>query len=380
MLTVLQLLDIKFLPIESPRPSGRHEETFARRKQQFQNHVQLTEKKGLFKKSSVSEYADLEPPMFQVDARLPNPAIVTCNEPLPLRVLVQQLNGVQATVYLSMFQIELIGWTNVRAHDLNRTERGSWVLTSMANMNLALNNPSEKPQQEFKVPSRLWDTIPLPSTVAPSFETCNISRRYELEVRVGLSLGASTGSRPELIVLPLLLEVQVYSGIAPPPQLLKAIATHEQHHQNSGPALARPPELDKYAAPAEKPSTPTSESDSMPAQVGHYAGPQDGEFLDEAPPSYEDAMADDLAPVDGPRRDYDVPEGEQLPAFNPDSKSGGGLGRRISERLFSQNTPSAPRRTASSQAQTSPVLEENATKEEEAPELPPRAPTEKQWQ
>lgn len=26
--------------------------------------------------------------------------------------------------------------------------------------------------------------------------------------------------------------------------------------------------------------------------------------MDDAPPSYEDAMADDIAPVDGPRRDY----------------------------------------------------------------------------
>ena len=374
----MQLVDIKFLPIESPRPSGRHEETFARRKQQFQNHVQQKEKNGLSMKSSVSDNAEQGPPMFQVDARLPNPPIVTCNEPLPLRVLLQQLNETEAIVYLSMFQVELIGWTNVRAHDLNRTERGSWVLTSMANMNLALNNPSEKPQREFKIPSRLWDTIPLPSTVAPSFETCNISRRYELEVRVGLSLGASTGSRPELIVLPLLLEVQVYSGIAPPPQLLKAMASHEQQQHNSGPAFARPPEPNKHAALSEKPSTPTSESDLVPAQVGHYAAPQGSEFPEEAPPSYEDAMADDLAPVDGPRRDYDVPEEEQLPAFNPDSKTGGGLGRRISERLFSQNTPSGPRRTASSQAQTSPVPEENANNEEPAPELPPRAPTEKQ--
>ncbi len=57
-------------------------------------------------------------------------------------------------------------------------------------------------------------------------------------------------------------------------------------------------------------------------------------------------MADEIAPVDGPRRDYSVPT---LPdrrdsGFGVDSKGGtgggggsGGLGRRVSERLFPQN-------------------------------------------
>lgn len=56
-------------------------------------------------------------------------------------------------------------------------------------------------------------------------------------------------------------------------------------------------------------------------------------------------MALDLAPVDGPR-----PSGygstERQPAFNPDTKSSttaDGLNRRVSERLFSQNAPRAPR-------------------------------------
>ena len=46
-----------------------------------------------------------------------------------------------------------------------------------------------------------------------------------------------------------------------------------------------------------------------------------------------------MAPVDGPRRDYNLASsgGVQDPAFNPDSKSG--LGRRVSERLFASNAP-----------------------------------------
>lgn len=68
---------------------------------------------------------------------------------------------------------------------------------------------------------------------------------------------------------------------------------------------------------------------------------------EDLPPSYEDAMADDLAPVDGPRPSGFGLGQEQRPAFNPDSKSSDGLNRRVSERLFAQNAPRAPRSAGS---------------------------------
>ena len=54
-------VDIKFLPIEAPRPVDRHEETFARRKQQFQSFPAVPAKQSLFKKSSVTEEAQAPP-------------------------------------------------------------------------------------------------------------------------------------------------------------------------------------------------------------------------------------------------------------------------------------------------------------------------------
>lgn len=86
---------------------------------------------------------------------------------------------------------------------------------------------------------------------------------------------------------------------------------------------------------------------------------------DDAPPSYEDAMAEDIDPVDGPRREYnsqstynqpgmptleeigpvdgrrpdDTPSGLSAgtSTFSSDRKSSG-LGRRVSERLFPGST------------------------------------------
>ena len=51
------------------------------------------------------------------------------------------------------------------------------------------------------------------------------------------------------------------------------------------------------AAAALKPQT---FDPAYPPQVGTPGAPE----ADDAPPSYEDAMADDLSPADGPRREY----------------------------------------------------------------------------
>ena len=352
-------MDIKFFPIEPPRPPQVQQETFARRKRQFQRYPAEPQKKNVFgRKSSTPMSAEDEPPAFQVDARLPSPAIVTCNEPLPLRILVQKLNDSAATAYLRMLQIELIGYTLVRAHDIERTETLTWVLMSQANMNMPLGNPTDKSCKEWKVPSRLWEDFPIPNTVCPSFDTCNISRRYELEVRVGLAHAMASGVRPELVVLPLRLPVLVYSGIAPPAKLLEAMANNPRPQptpQGYFPPT-RPPPPNGFSSPSEAslttptepPITPLTEINSYPAQVGTYHEENGSEIPDVAPPSYEDAMAEDIAPVDGPRHDYQVPTepNPQRPAFNPDSK-GGGLGRRVSERLFSSSGPSSPKRTVS---------------------------------
>ena len=293
----------------------------------------------------------------------------------------QRLGDSNATVILSMFQIELIGYTNVRAHDLDRIESGSWVLTSLARMNMPLENPKDKAQNEWKLPSRLWDGIPLPSTVAPSFETCNISRKYDLEIRVGLSHAVGSGVRPELIVLSLRLPVKVYSGIRPPPELLGRMASQAKPQQ-AAPIFPKPTEGQTFNGThpdPDVPSTPTQEHVAYPAQMGSQMPPQ-ADIPDEAPPSYEDAMADDIGPVDGPRRNYSVPDSEQQqPAFNPDSKSG--LGRRVSERLFSSNGPPNPRRTATGFSSTTGPIQEDSNlidlDEGPRPELPSRAQTEK---
>ena len=87
------------------------------------------------------------------------------------------------------------------------------------------------------------------------------------------------------MIIPLRLPVQVYSGIAPPEALLEAMG-------------ARPTK----AAEAQAPTPPP-----RPASPD-YVPPPNTEDYEEAPPSYEDAMAEALGPVDGPRREYNPPD------------------------------------------------------------------------
>lgn len=118
---------------------------------------------------------------------------MNCNEPLPLRVLVTKLNDSSANIYLQMLNVELIGHTNIRAHQLQRTDSVSWVIMSASNLRMPLaSRDSLGPRREMEVDAKLWNQIPIPNTVAPSFETCNLTRYYSLDIKVGLSYGSSS--------------------------------------------------------------------------------------------------------------------------------------------------------------------------------------------
>ncbi|KAN0112891.1 hypothetical protein V8E51_005842 [Hyaloscypha variabilis] len=274
-------IGFKFLPIEPPRPPKTANEVYARRPYAFQAGLASYAKKSSMFKKKPAQLSDTAP-KGEIDARLPSPAILTCNEPLPLRIIARKLNNSTEHVFLMSLQVQLSGSTEVRAQDVVRTETTSWVLMSLTGLAIPLGSPADEIRKETVVDASLWDRIPLPNTVAPSFHTCNLTRKYELEVRVGLGFGVPGEIQPQIVTLPLRFQVEIYSGIHPPTALLDAMAS-------------RP------SAPV-RPSVPTPQTydPAYPPQVGVPGAPD----LDDAPPSYEDAMADEMSPADGPRREY----------------------------------------------------------------------------
>lgn len=181
-----------FFPIEQPRPPPNTRESYARRTHRFAPIVGNGQ--GRAKNRSVTESnAKVTPPTISIDGRLPDPAIITCNEPLPLRLLVMKQNESPATIFLQILNIELIGYTHIRALELRRDEVNGWTVLSKADMKMPLTTQSaEKESTVFEIDPSLWKQIPLPNSVAPTFETCNISRDYALDVKVGLSWGTGT--------------------------------------------------------------------------------------------------------------------------------------------------------------------------------------------
>lgn len=178
----------KFLPIEAPRPPPTNAETFARRPHAFKSGLAPYAKKSSMFRKKPTPLSDT-PPSVLVDARLPSPSILTCNEPVPLRILLKKQAESPEYVYLMSLQLELIGYTNVRAQEVSRTETGSWIITSLAGLTMLVSSPGDIVGSECLIDSKLWNQVPLPHTVTPSFDTCNISRRYELEVRVTIGYG-----------------------------------------------------------------------------------------------------------------------------------------------------------------------------------------------
>ena len=181
-------LGLKFLPIEPPRPPKTNQEAYARRPYTFQPRAlptptQPRKRSGFFSWGSNSS-SDLNlqtssassgpPPSIEMSARLPHPAILTCNKPIPLRLIAKKLVPSRAEVFLTNLEIDLVGKTNVRCHHLINTEISRWVVVARHGLAIPVSKPDDAVGTEVLVPNSLWSDVPLPNTVMPSFVTCNL--------------------------------------------------------------------------------------------------------------------------------------------------------------------------------------------------------------
>ena len=183
-----------FFPIEPPRPPPNRRESYARVQHQFAPPVDVERRKESIwrKKVSAKPTAGVLAPSISIEGRLPDPPIITCNQALPLRVLVTRLNESTGILYLQMLHIELIAFNTIRAQQLRRNEISSWTILSTSNMKSPFReseSSNSSGKKVIEVSSDLWKQRPLPNNVSPTFHTCNISRTYALHIKVGISWG-----------------------------------------------------------------------------------------------------------------------------------------------------------------------------------------------
>lgn len=162
------------------------------------------------------------------------------------------------------------------------------------------------------------------------------------------------------------MPVKVYSGIAPPHALLEAMAAAALQPSPPKPKQ-RPAGIEGNGD--DRPPIPPRPADSGPVPSDSNAA------YDDAPPSYEDAMAENLSPVVGPRREYH-PLGASTTGSGADTKfsvqtgkdrEGGqgsaalsGRGRRSSSGSFDM-LPTTPPESDSASPPASPVQRAQST-------------------
>lgn len=321
----------KLLPIEPPRPPKTGREVFARRPFTFRPRSPAPQgkrkstffsSKGDDKSNKDGTHApDLQDaavaPSIEMSARLPHPAVLTCNQPIPLRLIAKKLVDCPEQLTLVSFQIDLIGITEVQSHNLHDKKINRWAVVSHAELSIPLTSgPDTAVGSEVIVSDSLWKDKPLPNTVAPSFVTCNLSRRYEMELKLGVCWGkAKSGfisNHPQTIYLPLhFASVEVFSGVTPPAELVEAIKNHARPGRAT---LSTPPRLPPRtnSTPAS-PITPQNQNQTQSQRPPMpHRPPQDPLYppqlqpgqsvppYDDAPPSYDEAVAENLSgPFDG---------------------------------------------------------------------------------
>lgn len=354
----------KFLPIEPPRPKSTGQETFARRPFTFHPRTPTQsgsdKKKGFFFQKKGGEdsksanpmssdskdpsSASKQAPSVEVSARLPHPAVLTCNKPVPLRLVSKKLVNCPEEVFLVSLQMELIGYTDIRCHNIFNRRTNRWVVASNTNLSIPMStSPQDEVGTEVVVPDTVWNHMALPNTVSPSFISCNLIRRYELDVKLGVSWGRPGGkggvftkeSQPPTIYLPLHFnEVEVYSGITPPAELVQSAQTtapgRATFNMNNGPRL--PPRNGAQAGPSSQPMQPPRPQNASPAQPPPHdplyppqlRPDEEAPAYDDAPPSYDEAVAENLSgPFDGlqERPAYSGVTNENAPSQMPTQKN-----------------------------------------------------------
>jgi hypothetical protein len=197
-----------FVPIEPPRPS-MDGECYARRQHTFTEDAIDQERwrrklSGIMSRNSRDDPAspatsNFPPVRITIDARIPNPPVLTCGAPVPLRLLVTQQSKRMKALFLQSLQVEIIGFTTIRASDVRQTKTTSWVITSKSNLHQAIGSPDDPEGKITELDNSFWKNFRLPDTICPSFVTCNISRRYELSVTIGLTYGST---QPGMVNLP----------------------------------------------------------------------------------------------------------------------------------------------------------------------------------
>lgn len=105
---------------------------------------------------------------------------------LNVEIINLDLDECKGGVLLRNFQSMLIETTEVRARRSMEVHTRSWVIQTMTR---GQTEPVSMAGSTLTFDGRLWSQHCVPLHLTPTFETCNISRSYKLEIRLGIEFG-----------------------------------------------------------------------------------------------------------------------------------------------------------------------------------------------
>ncbi|KAF8474296.1 hypothetical protein BDZ91DRAFT_845629 [Kalaharituber pfeilii] len=355
-----------FLPVEPPRPQPTGE-IYARREHFFTLQVYkpiVPKKKNIWpfsnsKPGLVVPEPPVEEPRFTIEARLPSPAILAPKEPMGLRILMVKQVPFTSPIVLRQLQLRLLMTTNIIAYEHSkRVTLTIPLFNTSTNFKLGMNipfvfgKPTTPVGVQMEADKSIWESWALPENISPSFRTCNITVSYDLEVTCGLSVGTNGAVHQ----IPLVIPVEIFSGIKPSKKLLESATSRYMRNRNVSvtfpadgssstsnlnPSLPPRPRSSSRAPSTSNPIPPTGlkQQHTSPTNLqvpipNDWASQSVSSFpvspippvrsrseiwrtpqglpLD-APPPYEDAMFlsedVDVGVADGPRRQYPMEEG-----------------------------------------------------------------------
>ncbi|KAE8308798.1 hypothetical protein BDV41DRAFT_591785 [Aspergillus transmontanensis] len=131
------------------------------------------------------------PLAYQVDVELLNGQCLLLGYPIPLKIKLTKVGDRECFVWLNDFQTMLVGSTETHASGLVEKDTQFQVIQTMTNIHHVVCHDGASNGAELSIGDSLWKKHRLPIALTPSFETCNISQTYKLEVRLGLQSGYS---------------------------------------------------------------------------------------------------------------------------------------------------------------------------------------------
>ncbi|KMK63457.1 hypothetical protein Y699_04287 [Aspergillus fumigatus Z5] len=131
------------------------------------------------------------PTSYQIDIRLSDGACLLLGEPIPLTIYMTRITGPGYDLILNDFQSMLLETTEVRAHGFVESRLQLHVLQTVSNVRKQAHPSGTPAGSTVSLDDDLWRHHRLPHSLTPTFENCNISRTYKLQIRLGFRFGSA---------------------------------------------------------------------------------------------------------------------------------------------------------------------------------------------